>query len=214
MKIKVCGMRESENIVRLAELKPDYIGLIFYPRSSRYVENPDIQQLDTLPDSIKLVGVFVDADIQEILKKVKDLALDAIQLHGSESAGYCSELRNSLKVMLNSRHVEIFKAFGLSADFTFEILNEYMPVCDFFLFDTKTSEHGGSGIVFDWKLLKKYKGPKPYFLSGGLSPENISEISKFADKFLYGVDLNSKFEIKPGLKNIDKLNQAFKLLRN
>ncbi len=214
MKIKVCGMRDSENIIRLTELKPDYMGLIFYPRSSRYAESPDAQLLVTLPDSIKLVGVFVDATIQEIVKKVKEFRLDAVQLHGSESVAYCSELRKSLTETINGRQVEIFKAFGLSADFNFEILNDYMPVCDFFLFDTKTSSHGGSGIVFDWELLAKYSGPKPYFLSGGLSPENISGISKFADKYLYGVDLNSKFEIEPGLKNIDSLKQAFTLLRN
>lgn len=214
MKIKVCGMRDSENIIRLAELKPDYIGLIFYPLSSRYAENPDVQILENLSHSIKLVGVFVDAAIQEIVKKVMEFGLDAVQLHGSESVAYCDELRKSLTETLNGRQVEIFKAFGLSAEFSFEILDDYMPVCDFFLFDTKSPSHGGSGMAFDWDLLAKYSGPKPYFLSGGLSPENISGISKFADKYLYGVDLNSKFEIKPGLKNIDSLKQAFTLLRN
>lgn len=214
MKIKVCGMRDSENIIRLAELKPDYIGLIFYPLSSRYAENPDVQILENLSHSIKLVGVFVDAAIQEIVKKVMEFGLEAVQLHGSESVAYCDELRKSLTETLNGRQVEIFKAFGLSAEFSFEILDDYMPVCDFFLFDTKSPSHGGSGMAFDWDLLAKYSGPKPYFLSGGLSPENISGISKFADKYLYGVDLNSKFEIKPGLKNIDSLKQAFTLLRN
>lgn len=214
MKIKVCGMRDSENIIRLAELKPDYIGLIFYPLSSRCAENPDVQILENLSHSIKLVGVFVDAAIQEIVKKVMEFGLDAVQLHGSESVAYCDELRKSLTETLNGRQVEIFKAFGLSAEFSFEILDDYMPVCDFFLFDTKSPSHGGSGMAFDWDLLAKYSGPKPYFLSGGLSPENISGISKFADKYLYGVDLNSKFEIKPGLKNIDSLKQAFTLLRN
>lgn len=214
MRIKVCGMRDSENIIRLAELKPDYIGLIFYPLSSRCAENPDVQILENLSHSIKLVGVFVDAAIQEIVKKVMEFGLDAVQLHGSESVAYCDELRKSLTETLNGRQVEIFKAFGLSAEFSFEILDDYMPVCDFFLFDTKSPSHGGSGMAFDWDLLAKYSGPKPYFLSGGLSPENISGISKFADKYLYGVDLNSKFEIKPGLKNIDSLKQAFTLLRN
>lgn len=214
MKIKVCGMRDSENIIRLAELKPDYMGLIFYPQSSRYVENPDAQLLESLPDSIKLVGVFVNATIQEIVKKVNEFGLDAVQLHGSESVEFCSELRKNLTESGQNRQIEIFKAFGLSAEFNFEILDTYMPVCDFFLFDTKTPSHGGSGMAFDWELLAKYGGSKPYFLSGGLSPQNIYGISKFAGEYLYGVDLNSKFEIEPGLKNIDDLKKAFEILRN
>ncbi|WP_276360952.1 phosphoribosylanthranilate isomerase [Daejeonella sp. H1SJ63] len=214
MKIKVCGMRDRENIIRLAELKPDYMGLIFYAQSKRYANNPDRELLDTLPDTIKLTGVFVNADLSEIVQKVCEYSLDAVQLHGSESADFCAGLRTALEKSIPGKKVELLKAFGVSSDFNFELLIAYNDVCDFFLFDTKTTEHGGSGTTFDWGLLAKYQGSKPYFLSGGLGLENISGISKFAGKYLYGVDLNSRFETEPGLKNIESLKQAFKLLRN
>lgn len=214
MKIKVCGMRDKENIIGLSRLKPDYMGLIFYAQSKRFADKPDQETLNTLPESIKLTGVFVNAEIDEILQKVSQFDLDAIQLHGAESAEFCSQLQSKLSQSVPGKHVELLKAFGISSDFNFNILDAYQGVCDFFLFDTKTADHGGSGMTFDWDLLANYRGPKPYFLSGGLSPENISGISKFGGKYLYGVDLNSKFEIEPGLKDLESLKQAFKLLRN
>lgn len=214
MKIKVCGMRDKENIIGLSELKPDYMGLIFYPQSKRFADKPDKETLDTLPESIKLTGVFVNAEINEIIQKINQYDLDAVQLHGAESVEFCAELQNELKKSVHGKRIELFKAFGMSPDFDFKVLEAYQNVCDFFLFDTKTTEHGGSGMTFDWGLLAKYQGPKPFFLSGGLNPENISGISKFGGKYLYGVDLNSRFEIEPGLKDLGSLKQVFKLLRN
>jgi len=213
MRIKVCGMRDPGNIVDLALLEPDYMGLIFYPKSKRFAENPDKGILKNLPDSVKITGVFVDEKIEAILQKVDEYGLNAVQLHGYESVIFCKQLRDLLDVRLNFKKVEIIKAFGIFPGFDFNQLKPFNYVVDYFLFDTKTSEHGGSGITFDWKILEQYKGQKPYFLSGGLSPENISEINNLGFKQLFGIDLNSKFELEPGLKDINRLQSAFKLVR-
>jgi phosphoribosylanthranilate isomerase len=212
MKIKVCGMRDSANIIDLAQLKPDYLGLIFYSQSKRFAANLDKGILSALPDSIKLTGVFVNETIDEIISKIDEYDLNAVQLHGSESEIYCRQLRDLLSVRFPFRKLEIIKAFGISPGFDFNQLTQFNDVVDYFLFDTKTTEHGGSGIAFDWKILNQYKGIKPYFLSGGLSPVNIAEISNFIPEQLYGIDLNSKFELEPGLKDISSLKSVFELI--
>ena len=213
MIIKVCGMKESENMIRLAELKPDYMGLIFYPLSGRYAGKADKNVLASLAPSIKLTGVFVDQKPEEIVDKVLEYQLDAVQLHGKESPDYCLLLRAALNTRQPQKRVELIKAFGISPGFNFSDLDPYNDCIDFFLFDTKTAGHGGSGLSFDWKILDQYSGNKPWFLSGGLSPENIREISNFAFKNLYGLDLNSRFEIEPGIKDINSLRSAFQLIR-
>ncbi|SDL67396.1 phosphoribosylanthranilate isomerase [Daejeonella rubra] len=213
MKIKVCGMRDPDNIVDLAQLKPDYMGLIFYPQSKRFAGNPDKSVLSSLPDSIKLTGVFVNEKIEEIIQKVDEYDLNAVQLHGSESDLFCKQLRDMLNLRMPIKKIEIIKAFGIFPGFDFNELKPFNDVVDYFLFDTKTAAHGGSGIMFDWKILDQYKGQKPYFLSGGLSPENIPEISNLGLEYLYGIDLNSKFELEPGLKDINSLKSAFELVR-
>jgi phosphoribosylanthranilate isomerase len=212
MKIKVCGMRDSGNIVDLAQLKPDYLGLIFYSQSKRFAENLDKDILGSLPDSIKLTGVFVNETIDEIIKKVIEYNLGAVQLHGSESVIYCRQLKDLLSVTLPFKKLEIIKAFGISPSFDFNQLQLFNDVVDYFLFDTKTTGHGGSGVAFDWKILEQFKGQKPYFLSGGLSPDNISDISNLVPEQLYGIDLNSKFELEPGVKDIKSLRTVFELV--
>ena len=212
MKIKVCGMRDSGNIVDLAQLKPDYLGLIFYSQSKRFAENLDKDILGSLPDSIKLTGVFVNETIDEIIKKVIEYNLGAVQLHGSESVIYCRQLKDLLSVTLPFKKLEIIKAFGISPGFDFNQLQLFNDVVDYFLFDTKTTGHGGSGVAFDWKILEQFKGQKPYFLSGGLSPDNISDISNLVPEQLYGIDLNSKFELEPGVKDIKSLRTVFELV--
>lgn len=214
MIIKVCGMKEPGNIIKLAELKPDYMGFIFYPRSKRYAGKPDKNVLASLPASIKLTGVFVDQKQEEIIDKVLEYQLDVVQLHGTESPGYCLLLRDALNARQPQKSVELIKAFGISPGFNFSDLDPYNDYIDYFLFDTKTVEHGGSGLSFDWKILDQYSGNKPWFLSGGLSPENINEISNFAFKNLYGLDLNSRFETEPGIKDIKSLRSAFQLIRS
>jgi phosphoribosylanthranilate isomerase len=213
MKIKVCGMRNPQNITSLAELNPDYIGLIFYPGSKRYVSNPDQSILSSLPSSIKLTGVFVDEKEEEVVQKVILYGLSAVQLHGKESPLYCENLRKKFKSQLPDVKIDLIKAFGVYPGFDFSTLEAYNEVVDYFLFDTKTSEHGGSGMTFDWTILDQYTGDKMFFLSGGLSPENINGIFNLATKKIHALDLNSKFETEPGLKNIESLKSAFQLIR-
>ncbi|HQS51933.1 MAG: hypothetical protein B7X86_16295 [Sphingobacteriales bacterium 17-39-43] len=213
MKIKVCGMRDPQNILNLAELGPDYMGLIFYPESKRYVADPDKNVLAKLPSKISLTGVFVDEQEREIVQKVLKYGLCAVQLHGAESPEYCRSLRIKLNESLPAMHIELIKAFGVYPGFDFSTLEPYNDVVDYFLFDTKTSEYGGSGIAFDWAILDQYKGEKQFFLSGGLSPENIKGLVNLASKKIYALDLNSRFETEPGLKNIESLRSAFQLIR-
>ncbi len=213
MKIKVCGMRDPQNILSLAELKPDYMGLIFYPQSKRYVADPDKKILASLPASISLTGVFVDEPLDQIIQRVIDYDLKVVQLHGGESPGYCMNLRTKLNELRPAKLIELIKAFGIYPGFDFSTLEPYNEVVDYFLFDTKTSEHGGSGIAFDWAILDQYQGEKQFFLSGGLSPENIKGLFNLATKKIYALDLNSRFETEPGVKNIESLRSAFKLVR-
>ena len=213
MKIKVCGMRNPQNILSLANLNPDYIGLIFYPESKRYVSDPDKAVLSSLPSSIKLTGVFVDEKEEEVFQKVITYGLSAVQLHGTESPLYCENLIKMFKNQLPAVKIDLIKAFGVYSEFNFSTLEAYNDVVDYFLFDTKTSDHGGSGIVFDWTILDQYVGEKMFFLSGGLSPENVEGIFNLATKKIHALDLNSKFETEPGLKNIESLKSAFQLIR-
>lgn len=201
VKLKVCGMRDAENIRLLAELKPDYLGFIFYEPSKRYADNLDAAALENLPSCIKKTGVFVNATLEEITEKVQQFKLDAVQLHGQESVEFCMQLKPI--------GVEIIKAFGIDSEFDFNSLINYQSVIDYYLFDTKTELHGGSGKTFEWTILEKYTLKIPYFLSGGLSAENIKEIRGMNDSRLFALDLNSRFEIQPGLKDIEKLTTVF-----
>lgn len=199
MKFKVCGMKYSDNIKEVAALGPDLMGFIFYPKSKRFVGNDfDAKNLIGLPSEIKTVGVFVDANKADVLRLSIRYQFDYVQLHGNELPEDCEGLSSSLKII---------KAFGLNEEFDFSVLEKYKPFCEYFLFDTKTSDYGGSGKQFDWEILKKYKGETPFFLSGGISLEDIDKVKKMKLKNLVGIDVNSKFEISPGLKDI-------KLLKN
>ncbi|MGV3704124.1 MAG: phosphoribosylanthranilate isomerase [Arcticibacter sp.] len=201
-KIKVCGMRDSGNIREVASLSPDYLGFIFYSRSARFAENVDAGLLKTLPEEIKKTGVFVNADAAEIASWVEKLGLTAVQLHGSESPDFCREIADL--------GVEVIKAFGVDEDFDFGLLNAYEENVDYFLFDTKTPAHGGSGQRFDWSLLSQNKTSKPFFLSGGIDIDQVDEIREINDSRLYAIDVNSKFELAPGLKDYTKLKAIFK----
>lgn len=201
LKLKVCGMRDSDNIRQLARLAPDYIGFIFYPNSKRYASDLDVALLGSLPSGIKKTGVFVNSTYQEVVKKIETYHLDAVQLHGAENPEFCMKIQ--------ALDIQVIKAFGIDNRFDFNILSEYKDVVDYFLFDTKTKEHGGSGKAFDWELLQLYTLDKPFFLSGGLSTENLAEIKNIQDTRLYALDLNSRFELEPGLKDIEKLTAVF-----
>lgn len=196
------------NPLEVAALRPDYLGFIFWEPSSRYFDG----EIPFISPSIKKIGVFVDASIAYITETVKKYGLDGIQLHGKESPIYC----NRLKEKKLGPDVEIIKVFSIKKDFDFSVLKEYEKVSDYFLFDTKGKLPGGNGYTFDWAVLKAYPSTKPYFLSGGIGLDNMSDIKEFLKspmaKYCYAVDVNSKFEEKPGLKKIEKLEEFKKLL--
>jgi len=228
MKLKVCGMKYKDNIEQVAVLQPDYLGFIFYDKSARYFDSV----IPNLPESIKKVGVFVDADFNDVIKKIKTHNLQAVQLHGEESPEYCLKLKRHYEEKndevistkkpdchdfsqksRNNKKVEIIKVFSIKDPFNFDDLNPYESVCDCYLFDTKGKLPGGNGYTFDWNILKDYTSTKPYFLSGGIGLNEIENIKSFiksdASKYCCSIDVNSKFEIEPGLKNIEIL-QEFK----
>jgi len=204
MKIKVCGLRDAENIKAVAALGPDYIGLIRYERSPRYASNLVDAGLESLPETILKTGVFVNESAENVAQLISKYNLNAIQLHGNESADFAVAFKNKVVVL---------KAFGLDENFDFNCLENYVGSVDFFLFDTKTAAHGGSGETFNWSTLNEYKLNVPFFLSGGLSLENLHEIKNIKHPQFYGVDLNSRFETLPGLKDIEKLKKAFAIVK-
>lgn len=194
MKLKVCGMKYRENIESVGGLKPDYMGFIFYDRSKRNFEGI----IPELPKAIKKTGVFVNEYIEIVVSLIEEYKLDAIQLHGDETVEYVQELRSHLKST-----AEIIKVFGIKDDFDFSILATFEDEVDYFLFDTKGKERGGNGVKFDWSVLKEYPYSKPFFLSGGIGLDDIKQVKKIKESGLpiYAVDVNSRFESKPGLKN-------------
>lgn len=201
MKLKICGMKYPDNILEVGSLLPDYMGFIFWDKSARYFDGV----IPQLPKSIKKVGVFVNETAEIILAKAQKYDLQAIQLHGQESVAFCQDLRENLKQV----QIEIIKVFSVDAAFDFEVLKPFETVCDYFLFDTKGKLPGGNGTTFDWKVLEKYPSSKPFFLSGGIGIEEIEAVKEIAKTNLplYAIDVNSKFEIEPGLKNIEKLDR-------
>ena len=204
MRIKVCGLKHAENIEVVAALGPDYLGFICYAPSPRYASGLQYEILDALPENIYTTAVFVNEDEEIITKLIDNYNFDAIQLHGNESPAFCELFRDKAMVI---------KAFGIDEDFDFDRLAGYAGKVDYFLFDTKTPKYGGSGQSFDWRLLGSYKLDVPFFLSGGLSLDNLAEVKAIDHPQFFGVDLNSKFELEPGLKDINKLEKAFEILK-
>jgi phosphoribosylanthranilate isomerase len=204
MKIKVCGLRDPGNIKAIAALEPDYMGFIFYGSSPRYVHELQVDALESIPHTINKTAVFVNESAETINDLIDKYNFDFIQLHGDESPEFCNSLRDKAIVI---------KAFGVNNDFDFKQLNKYKNKVDLFLFDTKTESYGGSGKTFDWGILDNYELEIPFFLSGGISPENIEEVKYITHPQFYGVDLNSKFEITPGLKDLEKLEKAFNTIK-
>ena len=201
MKIKICGMKYPDNILEIGSLLPDYMGFIFWDKSARYFDGI----IPELPKSIKKVGVFVDASLEEILEKIKTHNLQAIQLHGHESVEFCESVKKNIPKL-----IDIIKVFPILDTFDFCILTPYEKVCDFFLFDTKGKLPGGNGTSFDWTILKQYSSSKPFFLSGGIGIEEFDTIREILKTNLpiYAIDVNSKFEIEPGLKNVQLCKEA------
>ncbi len=198
MKLKICGMKFPENIIEIENLKPDYMGFIFYSKSKRFFDQSEL----ILDDNIKRVGVFVDQEIEYIKSKILKFKLDFVQLHGSEDVDFCTSLKSIIKII---------KVFKINNDFNFKSTKMFESVSDYFLFDTKSNLHGGSGEKFDWNILKNYEGKKPFFLSGGIDLNDIKEIKEIQISHpMIGVDINSRFE----LQNLKKDRNKIKLFKN
>jgi phosphoribosylanthranilate isomerase len=204
--VKICGMREPENIAQVLALKPDFIGFIFYPKSKRFVgENFAPEIIRNASKTCKTVGVFVNEDFEQLLHLAKKFKFDFVQLHGSESPEYCQRAQ--------AARLKIIKAFGVSDDFDFEITKKYSDVCDYFLFDTQSAQHGGTGHKFDWQVLEKYQGDNPFFLSGGIGPADAEALKGFFHPKLFALDINSRFETDFALKNVVLLRQFLNTIR-
>jgi phosphoribosylanthranilate isomerase len=206
-RVKVCGMCDPLNVKEIAETKPDYIGFIFFSGSPRYVgEEPEMALFNNVSPGIKKTGVFINEDNYKILDVSMATGLDMVQLHGNESPETCLQLKTS--------GLLIIKAFNIGMNFGFENLIPYMPVCDYFLFDTKSEKPGGSGRKFNWEKLKEYTLDKPFFLSGGIGPEDAGVINAIENKGFFGVDVNSRFENTPGIKDITLVKTFIKSLKD
>jgi phosphoribosylanthranilate isomerase len=205
MKIKVCGLKYPGNVAAVAALQPDYAGFVFYGPSPRYVGELQTDTIANISPAIKKTAVFVNETADKINALIAEHHFDAVQLHGAEDAAFCRLLRKKTTVI---------KAFGMSDTFDFSVLESYAGSADFFLFDTKTVIHGGSGNSFNWTLLNNYRLEVPFFLSGGISLDNLDEIKNITHPQFYGVDLNSRFEKSPGLKDIARLEKAFEMIKH
>lgn len=224
MKLKVCGMKYVENIQQVAALQPDYLGFIFYEKSKRNFEGI----IPELPKSIKKTGVFVNEMLEIVISMFEEYRLEAIQLHGDESAAYVLALQTQLEErrtlfieenkhikkkknqhFISDNKVEIIKVFGIKDAFDFDVLKPYIALVDFFLFDTKGEERGGNGTKFDWKVLENYPFEKPFFLSGGIGPGDVEGVHEIINSELpiHALDVNSKFESTPGKKKIEELKK-------
>jgi phosphoribosylanthranilate isomerase len=207
LKIKICGMSDPLNIKEIAEAGPDFIGFIFYPPSPRYVaDKPDMSLFLNVPDGIAKVGVFVDSVKELVVDIAKSVNIEIIQLHGNESPGYCGYLK--------SLGLIVIKTINVKDIIDYEIVKSYMQVCDYFLFDTETGMRGGSGRKFSWDKLAGYTIDKSFFLSGGIGPEDNWIIKIFKNKGLFGIDVNSRFEITPGIKDVNLVRSFINEIRN
>ena len=200
MIVKVCGLKEINNINQLNEIDIDLMGFIFYNKSSRFIK----QEINISNLTKKKVGVFVNESLENIKKKIKEYDLNYVQLHGDETPKFSKKLMNYCKVI---------KVFRISENFDFNSTNQYTDCCDLFLFDTFSKKFGGSGKKFDWNKIKSFNNKK-FLLSGGIDIDSIDEIKgvKNQNEFFLGIDINSKFEIYPGLKDIKKVKMFLKKL--
>lgn len=205
MLIKICGMRDACNIAETGNLIPDMMGFIFYPGSPRYAGTLKPEVVAALPGQIERVGVFVNEKPEVILEVVVWYGITTLQLHGDESPSDCDFFRK--------KGFRVIKAFGIADKMDFSKTRSYEGKCDFFLFDTRTGNYGGSGRSFNWQMLGEYRGVTPFLLSGGISAEHLSAIRQIQHPFFAGVDLNSQFECLPGYKDVPRLTLFLKALR-
>jgi len=207
LKIKICGLTQPDNIASVSALKPDLEGFIFYPASPRYMEDKlKPEDILSIPGNIKKTGVFVNADFYEIYGIHWKYNLDFVQLHGDEGPNLCRQLHES--------GMEIIKAFSLHEGFDFGKLTDYIDSCRYFLFDTQTQLRGGSGRKFNWEIIRDYNLGHPFFLSGGIGPHDVEEVKKIGHPSLAGVDVNSRFETEPGIKDVSRLEKFINEIRS
>jgi phosphoribosylanthranilate isomerase len=203
MRVKVCGMTQPDQVEALGDLGATFAGFIFYPKSPRYVfKHMNITQIRKV-NNINKVGVFVNSSIEEVLHLVDECRLSMVQLHGDEPPKYCEKIAD---------YVSVVKAFRLSDNDSVEwMIRPYMDVCDMFMFDTMGVGYGGTGKKFDWSMLKNSTIGKPFFLSGGIEPGDEQELKAFAElpvaRALFAIDINSKFEVSPGVKDMEKIRE-------
>jgi phosphoribosylanthranilate isomerase len=205
LKIKICGMREAGNIREISRLQPDYMGFIFYPGSKRYAGRLSPAQVKDLPDGIKKVAVFVNASREEILATCKAYSIRILQLHGDEPPAYCRAFREE--------GFRVIKAFRVGKGLDPAEMGKYTESCHLLLLDTSAEGFGGTGRKFNWRYLRDYRSPLPFFLSGGIGAGDAERIMHLHVPQLYGVDLNSRFELKPGIKNKDELEKFIRKIR-
>lgn len=211
MRIKVCGITRPEQVLQLDELGVEFAGFIFYPKSPRYVfSHMSKEQLKKLKgQQINKVGVFVNTPAEEVLQLVDECGLYLVQLHGDESPRYCEQISN---------YVTVVKAFRLrEGENLLWRAKDYQDVADMFLFDTEGAGYGGTGKKFNWNILKGENVRKPFFLSGGIQPDDVELLKEFANdpvaKDLFAIDINSKFEIAAGIKNMEKISAFVKEIK-
>lgn len=193
-------MRDAYNIAEVAALQPDYLGFIFYPKSPRYVgEDWDSKIINQLPESIERVGVFVNEDMPFIQEACAKYGINTVQLHGSETPAFCSQVQ--------SKGYTVFKAFQVDDDTKAESIEAYSGTCDYFLYDTKSKGLGGSGHKFNWDKLAELNDAGQFFLSGGITVDDAATIKELKFSNLFGVDINSRFEIEPALKDVTLLRK-------
>ena len=206
MLVKVCGMREPENIEKVAQLGVDMMGFIFYPKSPRFASQSVAR---TAADkNVCRVGVFVNESVELISDKIQLFDLNAVQLHGNESRELCEQLHEQNGLL------KVIKAISVSTAGDILKYKEYVGAVDYFLFDTKCKTVGGSGQQFDWQVLENYDGDVPFILSGGIGPEDVERIRNFHHPKCIGIDLNSKFEMEPGLKDVEMLKTFLENIEN
>lgn len=207
LKCKVCGLTDPQNVAEVGAQLPDYMGFIFYPRSLRYVgHHPDPNLFSAVPDGVEKTAVFVNEYYERMIDITGKFGIRTIQLHGMESPEICNSLR--------SHGFTVIKVFPGDQLDNFRLLKDYEMVADYFLFDTPTRSHGGSGRKFDWTKLENCRSPKQFFLSGGISIDDAAHIRSLDLKGLYAADINSRFETAPGVKDPELVGDFINALRN
>lgn len=203
VKLKICGMRDPDNIREVAALRPDFMGFIFYGGSPRCV--PDDWVLPEIDESIRRVGVFVNENLDVVLKKIKRHRLDFVQLHGEEPVLRCEKLRTA--------GVGVIKVFSVDHDFDFNVTSRYKGVVDYFLFDTKGKHYGGNSKTFDWNILQQYDQEIPFLLGGGITLNNIDDTVRLSGMNLHALDVNSGAEVSAGIKDVDQVKRIVENLK-